>query len=79
MKRLQGLEAMKCPFANLPQTKEGRWGQGLTAEKMKVCRWLKPVLVGRFEFAVWTPEGHLRHSRFIGLQDDKQPEQVGRE
>jgi len=26
-----------CPFANLP---EGRWGEGLTAEKMKECVWL---------------------------------------
>jgi len=29
-------------------TKDG--GQGLTAEKMKECRWLKPVLVGEVEF-----------------------------
>jgi hypothetical protein len=23
--------------------------------KMKVCRWLKPVLVGQFEFVEWAP------------------------
>ena len=32
-----------CPFANLPERSGGRWGQGLTAAKMKECRWLKPV------------------------------------
>ena len=46
----------------------GRWGEGLTAAKMKNCRWLKPVLVGEFEFVEWTPDKHLRHSRFVGLR-----------
>jgi hypothetical protein len=27
----------KCQFANLPESKSGRWGQGLTAVKMRVC------------------------------------------
>ena len=49
------------------------------AEKMKDCRWLKPVLVGQFEFVEWTPDGHLRHSRFLALREDKQPKQVRRE
>jgi ATP-dependent DNA ligase len=38
---------------------------------MKECRWLKPVLVGQFEFVEWTPDNHLRHSRFMGLREDK--------
>jgi bifunctional non-homologous end joining protein LigD len=46
---------------------------------MKECRWLKPVLVGQFEFVEWTPEGHLRHSRFVGLREDKKASQVTRE
>ena len=29
-KRLKGLEIVKCPFANLPELRGGRWGQGLT-------------------------------------------------
>jgi bifunctional non-homologous end joining protein LigD len=36
---------------------------------MKECHWLKPVLVGQFEFIEWTPDGHLRHSRFIAVRD----------
>jgi ATP-dependent DNA ligase len=54
-------------------------GQGLTVEKMKECRWLTPMLVGQFDLLEWTPDGHLRHSRFIALRDDKGPPQVRRE
>jgi bifunctional non-homologous end joining protein LigD len=46
---------------------------------MKECRWLKPVLVGEVEFVEWTPDNHLRHSRFMGLREDKKPGEVGRE
>jgi hypothetical protein len=33
----------------------GRWGQGLTAEKMKECIWLGPELVAQVEF--WSGPG----------------------
>ena len=69
----------KSPFVNLPEARGGRWGEGLTAEKMKECRWLKPVLVGQFEFVEWTPDGRLRHSRFMGLREDQEPREVARE
>jgi bifunctional non-homologous end joining protein LigD len=46
---------------------------------MEECRWLKPVLVGQFEFVEWTTDGHLRHSRYVGLRDDKKPADVQRE
>ena len=54
-------------------------GAGLTAKKMVDCRWLKPVLVGQFEFVEWTGENHLRHTRFMGLRDDRRPKDVVRE
>jgi ATP-dependent DNA ligase len=38
--------------------------------------WLKPKLVGQFDFAEWTPENHLRHSRFVGLREDKETHEV---
>jgi bifunctional non-homologous end joining protein LigD len=79
MKKFRGFETDKCPFVNLPETKAGRWGVGLTAAKMKDCRWLKPKLVGQFEFTEWTPDNHLRHSRFVGLREDKDPREVRRE
>jgi DNA ligase D-like protein (predicted ligase) len=76
MKRFQGIETKECPFANLPELKSGRWGQGLTAEKMKDCRWLKPMLVGKFEFVEWTPDNHLRHARFISIHEGRKPSDV---
>jgi len=78
-KKIKPLGIKDCPFANLPEKKAGRWGAGLTAAKMSECRWLKPELVGQFEFAEWTSDNHLRHSRFIALRDDKKPKNVVRE
>jgi bifunctional non-homologous end joining protein LigD len=78
-KKIKPLEIKECPFANLPEKKAGRWGAGLTAAKMEECRWLKPQLVGQFEFVEWTDVHHLRHSRFIALRDDKQARDVRRE
>ena len=77
-KMFKPLEIPTCPFVNLPEAKGGRWGVGLTKAKMADCRWLKPVLVGQFEFVEWTPDNHLRHTRFIGLRDDKPAREVGR-
>jgi ATP-dependent DNA ligase len=51
----------------------------LEKEKMNNCRWLKPELVAQIEFAEWTPDGHLRHSKFVGLRDDKDARTVTRE
>jgi DNA ligase D-like protein (predicted ligase) len=78
-KQFKGLETETCPFTNLPEKKSGRWGAGLTAAKMKDCRWLKPVLVGQFEFLEWTGENHLRHTKFIALRDDRPAKSVRRE
>ena len=78
-RRFRGLEVVECPFANLPEARGGRWGQGLTADKMKDCRWLKPVLVGQFEYVEWTPDNHLRHSSFIALREDRDAFDVRRE
>lgn len=77
--KFTGLEIKECPFTNLPEAKGGRWGQGLTAKKMSACRWLKPVLVGQFEFLEWTGDNHLRHAKFIGLREDKRAADVRRE
>lgn len=79
LKQLRKLETPQCPFSNLPEPKDGRWGQGLTAAKMAEYRWVKPQLVGQFEFAEWTPDNHLRHSRFVALRQDKNPRDVIRE
>ncbi len=78
-KRFAGLEIPDCPFSNLPEARSGRWGQGLTKAKMAECRWLKPELVAQIEFLEWTSDNHLRHSRFVGLREDKRSKDVVRE
>jgi hypothetical protein len=52
-KLFAGLEIDKCPFANLPESQKGRWGEGLTAADMAECRWLKPELVAQIEYVEW--------------------------
>ena len=46
---------------------------------MADCRWLKPVLVGQFEFLEWSGDNHLRHSKFVALREDKSAGDVKRE
>ena len=78
-KRLRALAIPECPFSNLPEEKSGRWSEGLTSAKMASCRWVQPVLVAHFEFLEWTEDNHLRHSRFVGLREDKKATDVRRE
>jgi bifunctional non-homologous end joining protein LigD len=78
-RRLRPLEIRDCPFVNLPEPRSGRWGQGLTKAKMADCQWVQPVLVGQFEFLEWTVDNHLRHSRFVGLREDRAAREVGRD
>jgi ATP-dependent DNA ligase len=68
-----------CPFVNLPETEKGRWGTRLTAEDMKKCVWIRPVVVARIEYLEWTDGDHLRHSKFVGLREDKSSRNVIKE
>jgi bifunctional non-homologous end joining protein LigD len=43
---------------------------------MKKCQWLEPLLVAQINFQEWTPDGHLRHSSFAGLREDKDAQQI---
>jgi DNA ligase D-like protein (predicted ligase) len=76
-RKFKGIEIDTCPFANLPEKKRTMWA--LTKEEMKNCRWLKPELVAQIEFTEWMPDGHLRHSKFVGLREDKGAWDVVRE
>jgi bifunctional non-homologous end joining protein LigD len=62
--KLRGLKTAPCPFVNLPEKKRTLYS--LTKEEMKNCVWLKPERVAQIEFVEWTPDGHLRHSKFVG-------------
>jgi DNA ligase D-like protein (predicted ligase) len=46
---------------------------------LKGVHWVRPKLVAQVGFSEWTPDGKLRHPRYLGLRNDKPPEQVVRE
>jgi bifunctional non-homologous end joining protein LigD len=41
--------------------------------------WVKPQRVAQVRFATWTADGLVRQAAFLGLRDDKPPEEVVRE
>ncbi len=77
--KIRGLVSQTMPFVNLPDEKESRWGDSLTAEKMKQCVWLEPKAIAQIEFLEWTSGDRLRHSKFVGIRDDKDPRMVVKE
>ena len=76
---IKPLSIAACPFSDLPTGKTGHWGEGVTAEDMKILKWVKPVVVVEIAFTEWTRDGHLRHSVFAGVRNDKHPRDVVRE
>jgi DNA ligase D-like protein (predicted ligase) len=65
-RQLAQLETAICPFV----------GDGLPRRGV---HWVKPKLVAQIGFTEWTPAEKLRHPRFLGLRQDKRPEEVVRE
>jgi bifunctional non-homologous end joining protein LigD len=59
-KLMQPLKIDKSPFLNAPKTNEP-------------VQWLKPKLVAEVKFSEWTADNRLRHPVFIGLREDKKP------
>lgn len=76
--RIRHLVSTTMPFANLPDTLKSRWGDELTAEKMKECVWLRPEAVAQIEYLEWTGN-RLKHSKFVGLREDKNPRAIVKE
>ena len=49
------------------------------APRIKVATWVRPRLVAQVAFTEWTSDNRLRHPSFLGLREDKSPEEVVRE
>ncbi len=43
------------------------------------AHWVRPELVAQVKFTEWTADGKLRHPVYLGMRDDKRPEDVVRE
>jgi bifunctional non-homologous end joining protein LigD len=63
---LAGLERPGPPFGHGEPPRAG-------------VHWAEPRLVAQVAFTEWTTGGHLRHPRYLGLRDDKDPADVVRE
>ena len=72
-RQLARIEQETASFA-LP-TGPQRWSSRELAEQ----HFVKPQLVAEVEFADWTPDGHIRHAKFLGLRVDKPAQAVRRE
>jgi bifunctional non-homologous end joining protein LigD len=63
--RLRPLRREDPPFADAP--------------RLRGATWVEPRLVAQVGFTEWTRDGRLRHPRFVGLREDKDPKDVVRE
>jgi bifunctional non-homologous end joining protein LigD len=61
-KLMQPLKTKECPFVDKPKTNEP-------------VQWVKPKLVAQVKFSEWTADGRMRHPVFLGLRQDKKPEE----
>jgi bifunctional non-homologous end joining protein LigD len=66
IKLLTPLEIEESPFCERIKTNER-------------AHWIRPELVAQIKFTEWTDDGKLRHPVYLGLRDDKRPEDVKRE
>lgn len=61
-KLMQPLKTSQSPFVLPPKTNEP-------------VQWVKPKLVAEVKFSEWTADNRMRHPIFIGLREDKRPEE----
>lgn len=64
--KLKKIERKTSPFSTTPATNERP-------------HWVEPKYIAEIKFNEWTAGGNLRQPIFLGLRDDKDPREVGRE
>jgi bifunctional non-homologous end joining protein LigD len=69
-KLFEPLRRDSSPLSEVPKMPKVRKGD---------VAWLEPKLVAEAAFAEWTHDGHLRAPVYLGLREDKGPEEVRRE
>ena len=61
-RKLHELEVSEIEISNAPSEKN--------------ISWVQPQLIAEVKFADWTDDGIMRHPSFIGLRNDKKPEDI---
>jgi DNA ligase D-like protein (predicted ligase) len=69
--RLRERERDTSPFATAGAARRDSAGASV--------HWVRPELVAQVAFSEWTSDGRLRHPRYEGLRNDKDPRDVVRE
>jgi bifunctional non-homologous end joining protein LigD len=64
--RLKPLMTKECPFKTKPKTNAP-------------ATWVKPQLVCEVKFQEWTDDGNMRQPIFLGIREDKKPQEVTQE
>ncbi|HLI76343.1 MAG TPA: DNA ligase D [Acidobacteriaceae bacterium] len=73
-KQRKELRAQLAPL----QTKTPAF-MAVPADQRRDALWVRPELVAQVRFATWTAEDLVRQAAFLGLREDKRPEEVVRE
>ena len=75
--RMDGLERKTPPYAGAGGSETGP--EENADLPRKGVHWLTPHLVVEVGFTEWTDDGRLRHPRYLGVREDKDPSEVVRE
>jgi bifunctional non-homologous end joining protein LigD len=70
LRALRPLHRETTPFAVEPKLPRVRKGD---------VQWVEPKLIAQVRYGEWTHDRHLRHPSYLGLRDDKAPEEVVRD
>lgn len=65
-KKMKPLTQQQSPFTKIPKTNTP-------------ATWLKPKLICEIKFQGWTNDGSMRQPVFMGLREDKKPEEIKKE
>jgi DNA ligase D-like protein (predicted ligase) len=74
-RRLDPLARKTSPLS-APPPRSTRFGSPLVLSRV---HWVEPKLVAEITYLTWTADNLLRHTVYVGLREDKPPDQVRRE
>jgi len=72
-KQLARIEVKTSAFGDIAIPRS-RWGG-----RNEPIHWVRPRLVAEVEFSEWTPDGQVRHAKFIAMRADKPAAEIRRE